>query len=357
MTVTSDREAGAWPTERIRRLVWLGAGVLVAAALAYLSWQVVTALAAVLIPIATAVLLASLLEPVARRLIRIGCPRWLAAMLLLIGSLGFLGGLVTLTINALITGAGDLGGTLRNAIDTIRDWLVRGPLHLSQPQIDAATGDLVGLVTSQTERILGGATATAAAVGAFLAGLVLTVFVLYFLLYDGERIWRQLLRGCPARLRSTVDLSGRSAFRALGAYTRATLVVALVDAVAIGIGLAIIGVPMVIPLASLVFLGAFVPYVGAFISGFVAVLVALVSGGPVAALLVLALSVGVQELEGDVLQPFLLGKMVRLHPLVVILAIAIGVVLAGIVGALFAVPTVLVLRSFGGKVWRFEQPT
>jgi predicted PurR-regulated permease PerM len=144
-----------------------------------------------------------------------------------------------------------------------------------------------------------------------------------------------------------VDQSGRSAFRALGGFTWATVAVAMIDAIVIGVGLAIIGLPMVVPLVSLVFLGAFVPYVGAFVSGFVAVVVALVSGGPVIALLVLALNLAVQLLEGDVLQPFLLGKMVRLHPLIVILAIAIGVVLAGIVGALFAVPVVLVLRAFG----------
>mgnify|MGYP000515144949 CR=1 FL=1 len=218
---SGDRNTAAgWPTARVRRLVWIGAGVLIAAALAYLLWQVVLALAAVLIPVATAVLLAALLEPVARWLIRIGCPRWLAAALLLLGSLGFLGGLITLTVNALISGSGDLGGALRNGIGTIRDWLVHGPLHLSEPQVDAATGDLVSLVTSQTERILSGATATAAAVGAFLAGLVLTLFVLYFLLYDGERIWGRLLRVLPARARSTVDESGRAAFHALGSFTQ-----------------------------------------------------------------------------------------------------------------------------------------
>lgn len=334
----------------LRRWSRGGAAALVLLALGYVGWRVAVALAAVLIPMAVAVLLAALLWPAVAWLRRHHVPRALAAALVLVTSLAPLGALLAFTVDALISGAGGLGAALRDALGKGRDWLVHGPLSLSEPQIDAALNDLVNLVAGQSERILGGATATAAAVGTALAGVVLSLFALYFFLYDGDRLWRGVLRASPVHLRDRVDGIGRRVFHALSGFTRATLAVAVVDAVAIGIGLAVIGVPMVVPLTSLVFLSAFVPYVGAFVAGGAAVLVALVTGGPVTALLVLALTVAVQELEGEVLQPFLLGRVVRLHPLTVVLAVATGVVLAGVVGALFAVPVVLVVR----EIWHRE---
>lgn len=330
---------------RVKRLVWAGAAVLVWAAVAYLAWRVAGALAPVLVPVAVAVLIAAALRPAVRGLVRRGWPRALAATLMVVGPLTALGVLLTLTVNALVRGGGDLADALRDGVGTVRDWLVNGPLHLSEPQVGSAVDNFVAFMGDQGERIVGGATATAAAVGAFLAGLVLAVFVLFFLLYEGERIWARGTARLPDSVRSRFDGAGRDAFAALGSYSRATVAVAVVDAVVIGVGLAIIGVPMVIPLASLVFLAAFVPYVGAFVAGFVAVLVGLVSGGLVTALLVLGLNVLVQTLEGEVLQPFLMGRMVRLHPLLVVVSIAVGVVLGGIVGALFAVPAVIVVRA------------
>ncbi|MBC6447339.1 AI-2E family transporter [Actinokineospora xionganensis] len=329
----------------VRKLVWAGAAVLVWAAVAYLVWRAMGVLAPVLVPVAVAVLIAAALRPAVRGLVRRRWPRVLAAALMVVGPLTVLGVLLVITVDALVRGGGELAEALRDGVGTVRDWLVRGPLGLSEPQVGGAVDNLVAFVGDQGERIVGGATATAAAVGGFLAGLVLAVFVLFFLLYEGERIWTWLLAPLSASVRTRFDQAGREAFSSLGAYSRATVAVAVVDAVVIGVGLAIIGVPMVIPLASLVFLAAFVPYVGAFVAGFVAVLVGLVSGGPVTALLVLGLSVLVQTLEGEVLQPFLLGRMVRLHPLLVVVSIAVGVVLAGIVGALFAVPVVLVARA------------
>lgn len=337
-------------TDRVRRWSRGGIAALVLLALAYAGWRAAVALAAVLIPLAVAVLLAALLWPVVSWLHHHRVPRALAAGLVLLTSLALLGGLLGFTVDALVSGAGGIGAALGDAVVATRDWLVHGPLSLSELQIDAAVADLLNLVTGQTERILGGATATAAAVGTALAGTVLSLFALYFFLYDGDRLWCKAVRVVPIALRERVDGTGRRVFHALSGFTRATLAVAVVDAAAIGTGLAIIGVPMAIPLTSLVFLGAFVPYAGAFVAGCAAVLVALVTGGPVSALLVLALTVAVQELEGDVLQPFLLGKVVRLHPLTVVVAVAVGVVLAGVVGALFAVPVVLTAR----EIWHRE---
>jgi predicted PurR-regulated permease PerM len=174
---------------------------------------------------------------------------------------------------------------------------------------------------------------------------VLVVFVLIFFLYDGPGIWTFVTRGVPSRVRSKVDVAGRRGFGALVSYVRATAAVALVDAVGIGIGLAIVGVPLVIPLSALVFLSAFVPIIGAVVAGTVAVLIALVANGIIAALVVLAIVIGVMQLESHVLQPWLLGRAVRLHPLAVVLAIAAGLIAAGIAGALLSVPLLAVLNA------------
>ncbi len=174
---------------------------------------------------------------------------------------------------------------------------------------------------------------------------MLTLFILIFFLSDGGGIWRFLMRGVPSNVRDRVDTAGRRGFSSLVSYVRATAAVAVVDALGIGIGLWIVGVPLVVPLATLVFLGAFIPIVGAVIAGTVAVLIALVANGWVQALVVLGIVVAVMQLEGHVLQPWLLGRAVRLHPLAVVLAITAGLVAGGIPGALLAVPLLAVLNA------------
>ena len=166
-----------------------------------------------------------------------------------------------------------------------------------------------------------------------------------FLLLEGDRIWRWLVHLLPAPTHDRVDTAGRAGWQTLTSYVRATVVVATADAVGIGVGAALLGVPLAIPLAVLVFLGAFVPIVGAFLSGGVAVLVALVALGPVQALIMLGIVIAVQQLEAHVLQPFLLGRAVSVHPLAVVLAIGAGLLVAGIVGALFSVPLVAFLNT------------
>jgi predicted PurR-regulated permease PerM len=169
--------------------------------------------------------------------------------------------------------------------------------------------------------------------------------VLIFFLHDAGRIWRFVLRLVPLHQRDEVDLAGRRGFASLVGYTRATAVVAVVDALGIAIGLWILEVPLVVPLAAVVFLGAFVPVVGAVLSGAVAVAVALVANGYVEALIVLAIVIAVVQLESHVLQPILMGRAVQLHPLAVVLGVAAGVVVAGITGALLAVPLIAVLAA------------
>jgi predicted PurR-regulated permease PerM len=196
------------------------------------------------------------------------------------------------------------------------------------------------------------ALSTAAALGSVVTEALLALFTLIFFLYDGALFWRFALRIVPTGIRDQVDLAGRRGFASLVSYVRGTVAVAFVDAFCIGIGIFAVGVPLALPLAALIFIGAFVPIIGAVVTGAVAVLIALVTKGFVAAVIVLAIVVGVMQLEGHVLQPFLLGRVVRLHPLAVVLAIAVGVQIAGIIGALLAVPILAVAKSAIGSVLR-----
>jgi predicted PurR-regulated permease PerM len=230
-------------------------------------------------------------------------------------------------------------------VSQISHWLETGPLHLSQQQLKDFLNRLVKSLGADQSGLTSGALTTAVTVGEVLTAILLTLFTLIFFLRDGAVIWRFLLRAIPVDVRTRVDIAGRRGFASLVSYVRATATVAVVDAVGIGTGLAIVRVPLAVPLAALVFLAAFIPIVGAVLAGTVAVLVALVANGFVPALIVLAIVIGVMQLEGHVLQPFLLGRAVRLHPLAVVLSIATGVVVGGIAGGLLAVPLLAVLNS------------
>ncbi|MEV4312555.1 AI-2E family transporter [Actinocrispum sp. NPDC049592] len=319
--------------------------VVIAAAL-WVIGRVVGFLSSVVVPLAIALLLAALLAPAVRSLIHINVPRGLSVATVLVGGLAVLVGLLTFVVSNFVDGLPALRDQLSRSIDTITNWLTNGPLHLSDDQLRDFSNRLVKAITeSQGSSVTTGAITTATTIGEALAQIVLVLFVLIFFLYDGGNIWRFLIRAVPNGTRNRIDVAGRRGLAALVSYVRATVAVATVDAVGIGVGIWIVGVPLVIPLATLVFLGAFVPIVGAVVAGGVAVLIALVANGPIPALIVLGIVIAVQQLEGHVLQPLLLGRAVKLHPLAVVLAIATGVVTAGIIGALLAVPLLAVLNS------------
>jgi predicted PurR-regulated permease PerM len=298
-----------------------------------------------LVPIAIALLLAALMSPGVDRLAKLGVPRGLAAAIVLVTGVALVGGLITFVIITFTNGLPQLQQQVSDSLDQIRDWLRTGPLHLQDRQIQTFIDNAIGAIQENQAAITEGAITTATTIGEILTGLLLTVFVLIFFLYDGAGIWRFLMRGVPRRVRNRADAAGRRGFAALVSYVRATAAVALVDAVGIGIGLAIVGVPLVIPLSALVFLSAFVPIIGAVLAGTVAVLIALVANGFITALIVLAIVIAVMQLESHVLQPWLLGRAVRLHPLAVVLAIAAGLIAAGIAGALLSVPLLAVLNA------------
>jgi predicted PurR-regulated permease PerM len=297
------------------------------------------------VPVALATLVAALLLPVVDFLDRRGAPRGGAVALVLLGGIAVVGGILTFVVTQFIEGAPALVEQVSTSIKGVGDWLTQGPLHVNQEQIDNARKSAVEALQNNQEKLTSGALSTASTVTEIVTGALLMLFTLIFVLHGGRNIYGFVTKAFPEDVRERVRDAGRAGFRSLIGYVRATFLVALVDATGIGTGLAIMGVPLALPLASLVFLGAFIPLVGAVIAGFFAVIVALIAKGWIYALITLGLIIAVQQLEGHVLQPLVMGRAVSIHPLAVVLAIAGGGVLAGIVGALLAVPTVAFINS------------
>ncbi|TYP87898.1 AI-2E family transporter [Blastococcus xanthinilyticus] len=313
--------------------------VLVVLAGLYALVYAMSSVAVVVVPVIVALLLAALLQPGAAALVRQGWPRSLAAFTMLVVGLGVVAGIIALVVNRVLAGFTDLANQVSEGLEQIESFVVRS-FPITANQLEEAVGQAQDFLVSNEEELATGAITTATTVGEVFTGIVLALFTLFFFLKDGRGIWLWLVGLFPAESRAYVDEAARRSWRTLISYVRATVAVALVDAVGIGIGLAILQVPLVIPLAALVFLGAFIPIIGSFLAGSVAVLVALVAVGPIKALIALAIVVLVMQLEGHVLQPLLLGRAVHVHPLAVVLSIAAGLLLGGVFGALIAVPTV-----------------
>ncbi|QHP89096.1 AI-2E family transporter [Mycolicibacterium monacense DSM 44395] len=328
------RKAAAWSW---RLLIIFGALVAVL-------W-LVARLEIIVVPVALATMLAALLMPAVDFLDRRGAPRGGAVALVLLSGIAVVGGILTFVVSQFVEGMPALGEQVTRSIDGMRRWLVEGPLDLSREQIDNAGNAAIEAVRNNQERLTSGALSTAGTITEIVTGALLVLFTLIFLLHGGRNIFGFITQVFPPDVRDRVRGAGRAGFHSLIGYVRATFLVALVDAIGIGTGLAIMSVPLALPLASLVFLGAFVPLVGAVVTGFLAVIVALLTKGLVYALITLGLILAVQQLEGHVLQPLVMGRAVSIHPLAVVLAIAGGGVLAGIVGALLAVPAVAFLNS------------
>jgi putative heme transporter len=336
-------------SSRVPRLLRVSAAVswrfVVVIAALYVVAYVLSFLASIVIPVAIALLLAALLSPGVSKLVEWRVPRGVAVTVMMVLGIGVLGGVLTFVISEFSRGLPELQSQVAASLDTIQKWLKDGPAHLSDQQLQNYVDEIVKTIKENQAEITSGALTTAATLGELLTGLLLALFTLIFFLHDGDGIWRFVTRAVPRDVRQRVEVAGRRGFGSLVSYVRATAVVAIVDAVGVGVGLAIIGVPLVVPLSALVFLGAFIPILGAVFTGAIAVLVALVTNGPIAALIVLAVLIGVMQLESHVLQPLLLGRAVKLHPLAVVLAIAGGLVTGGIAGALLAVPLLAVLNS------------
>ena len=328
------RKAAAWSWRLL---------VILAAILALL-W-LIQRLQVIVVPIALAVMVTALMVPAVDWLDRRGMARGGAVAIVLLGGFAVFGGILTFVVSQFISGLPDLVTQVTRSIDNATQWLIEGPAHLSREQIDKAGDTAVKALQDNQEKLTTGALSTAATLTEIITGLLLMFFTLIFLLYGGRNIYAYLTTIVPPRARERVRDAGRAGFHSLIGYVRATFLVALVDAVGIGTGLAIMGVPLALPLASLVFLGAFIPLVGAVVTGFLAVVIALLAKGVIYALITLGLIIAVLQLEAHVLQPLVMGRAVSIHPLAIVLAISTGAVLAGIIGALLAVPVLAFLNS------------
>jgi predicted PurR-regulated permease PerM len=339
--------AAAWAW---RFLVIVAAGYVIARTISFFSL--------VALPLVVALLIAALVSPVVDGLQRIGLPRGLAAILVVIGGIGFVAALLTFAGQQVANGADDLANQTVQGLDEVKKWLRDGPLKASDSQIQDYIDRAQKAITPSSDgsSILGRVTEVGAALGHVLAGFFIILFSTYFFLADGRRIWAWIVRLAPRASREHVDSSGRVAWISLTQFVRATVIVAAVDAIGIMIVAAILQVPFVLAIGVLVFLGAFVPMIGATIAGTVAILVALVDQGPYVALFMLAGVIIVQQIEGHILQPFLMGRWVSLHPLGVIVAIACGVVVGGIAGALIAVPLAAAVNAVVQHLANFTAP-
>lgn len=312
-----------------------------------------------IIPIMVAALLAGLLSPVTVWLKRHGLPAGLAVAVTVLGFIGVIVGALALVGRQLAVGFGELYSQALEGVRQVQDWLSAGPLHLTAAQIDQYIKEATDALQNNSSSILSGALSFGSTAGHFAAGMLLSLFILIFFLLEGDRIWAFLVKMLPRKARAATFGAGRRGWASMVSYARIQMFVAAVDALGIGVGAAIIGVPLALPLGVLVFLGSFIPVVGALLTGIVAILLALVANGPINVLIMLAIVLLVQQLEGHILQPLVMGKAVSLHPVAVILSVAAGSYLAGIPGALFSVPILAVansaVRYIAARTWEHEQ--
>jgi predicted PurR-regulated permease PerM len=292
------------------------------------------------IPLIVAILITALGAPAVGAMERAGIRRKAGAGIVVLGGLLLVAAMLALAGQQVASGANDLAAQVSSGLGDVKDWLKTGPLHLSDNQISDYIQKAQDKLGDQAKsgKVLSQATHVGTALGHVLTGLFLVLFSTYFFLADGDKIWAWIVRLAPRAARSRVDSSGRVAWVSLTQFVRATVIVAITDAAGVMIAASILRVQFVFAIGVLVFLGAFIPIVGAFVAGTVAVLVAFVDHGLVVALIMLGCVVAVQQIESHVLQPFLMGRFVAIHPLGIIVAIAAGILLAGIPGALVAVP-------------------
>ncbi|TFB50420.1 AI-2E family transporter [Cryobacterium tagatosivorans] len=346
---TGIRLAGAWSW---RLLAIAGA----AAVFIFLIIQ----LRLIVIPLLVAVLVSALLVPFASFLVRHRWPKGLAIGVTLLGTLAVVGGLITLAATQIAAGSADLSTKFQASIESLKAALLTSPLQISEAELNGYLQEASKAVQADSQVFITGALSFGSSLGHVLTGALLTVFSLLFILIDGKGIWDWIVRIFPRRARAAVDGAGVAGWSTLGNFAKVQILVASIDAVGIGVGAALLGVPLAVPIGILVFLGSFIPIVGAVATGIVAVIIALLFNGPGYALAMLGVVLLVQQVEGHVLQPLIMGTAVKVHPLAVVLAVGAGSLLAGIPGALFAVPVAAVLNVMTNYIhsgaWRTVQP-
>ncbi|MDQ6838915.1 MAG: AI-2E family transporter [Actinomycetota bacterium] len=319
--------------------------ILVVGALGYFVLRLLSHLMTAVVPFAVALLVTALLRPVLVFLRHRGVPRLLATVLAVLSAVIVLGGLVTVVILGATHQAPQLGNEINRLIPHVKSWLETGPLHVDATTVNNFSRTLTDTVSTHSSEVASTAVSTGKTIVDVVTGFVLAIFVTIFLLYDGEGIWEFCTRAAPTTVRSRVDAAGRAAWSTLSHYVRGTLIVAVYHGVVVGIVLAALGVPLVLPLAVLVALGSFIPLIGAVVFGLLAIGVAGLSHGVVAVIIVTAVLILDNQVEAHVLQPFVVGRYVRIHPLGVVLGLTVGALLLGVFGAIIVVPLIACINA------------
>lgn len=326
----------------LRRASAMSWRLLVVAAAIATTVYVLAYLRVLVLPIIIALLLTTLLLPPVRWLKRHRVPDGLAAGIVMLAGLLLVVAVLGIVGPALAGQFGELGQGVQDGVRQATSELAKPPFDLSQADIDSAIDEGVAKLRENGGALSGGAVRGALLLGEVFTGTIITLLLLFFFLKDGARIWGWIRDLFGDRRSGPLDELGRRSLTALAGYVHGIALVGLVDAVLIGLGLLVLGVPLVLPLMVLTFVAAFLPLIGAFTAGLAAVLVALVSQGFVAALIVLGIIILVQQVEGHLLYPLVIGRTVKLHPVAIILALATGGIVAGIVGVFLAVPVAAV---------------
>ncbi|NJP42569.1 AI-2E family transporter [Actinacidiphila epipremni] len=333
----------------------VGWRLLILAGTVWVLMRVIGAVRLVVLAFAAALLITALLQPFVARLKRHGVPRGLATAMVFVGGFIIMGLVGWFVVWQVMDNVDNLSSSLQDGVAEGKKWLLNSPFHVTDDQINNVAKNLSDAIGSNSKALTNAGLEGVTVVVDLLTGVLLAMFSTLFLLYDGPNIWNWVLKLFPEAAREGLAGAGPRAWRTLTLYVRGTVIVAMIDAICIGIGIFFLGVPMAVPLAVVIFLSSFVPLVGAVASGFIAVVVALVTEGPFTALLVLLVVLAVQQIEGHVLQPFILGRAVRVHPLAVVLSVAAGSLVAGIGGAVVAVPLVAVSNTAVGYLRAFAR--
>ncbi|WP_330446355.1 AI-2E family transporter [Kocuria rhizophila] len=347
MVTAPVRIAAAWSWRVL--LIVAGVGVV---------WWLLGHVTTVLIPVLLAALIAGPLSPAVRWLRARHFPSALAAITVELGLILVVLGLLVLSGQQIIVGFAQLSDKAVAGFQKLLGMLEDSPLKLTTDSMSQWFSELGNTLQENSNAILSGAMTFGSTAGSILTGTILMLFVLLFFLFDGENIWLFLVKLFPRRARAAVNGAGRRGWISLAQYVRIQVFVAFVDALGIGLGAFLLGVPLALPIGVLVFLASFIPIVGAVVTGAVAVLVALVAVSPGIALAMLGVVLLVQQIESNILQPLIMGKAVSLHPVAVLLAVATGSMLFGIVGALFAVPVMAfantIVRYLAARSWEHD---
>jgi predicted PurR-regulated permease PerM len=347
------------PDAQVPRLLQQAAAwswrLLLVAVVIYLGFKVASALRLVVLPLIAGLLLTALLQPLTSWLRRLGLPRLAATWCTVLATIVFLAGLATLTANRVSADYPTLLAEVNHTVKEVQAYLAGPPFRLNGAKLEKYSNQVVQFLVQHKSDIAGSLLVGGRIFLELAAGVILTIFITFFLLKDGSQIWSFTVSGLRPQGRRRADNAGAAAWHALVNYVRGTTAVAAIHAVFIGLALWILGVPLLVPFVILVFVAAFVPLIGILVVGALAIVVTLATKGWIAAVILVAVFLVENQIESHLLQPLVVGRIVRLHPLAIILVLAVGGIVAGIPGAIVAVPAAAVI-FYAAPFLRQEQP-